>query len=78
MSTHPVALYRSEAGLSQADLGEAVGCSRWMINRIEMGDRSPSTSLLRRLVDATGVSADSILAWDPNGPAPAEPAEARP
>ena len=77
MNTHPVARYRSQAGLSQADLGEVVGCSRWMINRIERGVRSPSTFLLRRLVDATGVSADSILAWDPTDAVQVKPAEAR-
>jgi transcriptional regulator with XRE-family HTH domain len=44
-------------------LAEMAGCRRWMINRIEAGERSPSIHLLRRLVEVTGVSADEILKW---------------
>lgn len=78
MSTHPVARYRAEAGLSQADLAERLGCSRWIINRIEVGARFPSTDLLRRLVALTGVSADAILGWDPSRAGPTATEEARP
>jgi len=61
---HPLTTARNAAKLSQEALAERVGCKRWMINRIEAGERRPSMQLLGRLVAETGVSADSLLRWD--------------
>lgn len=62
---HPIAIYRKANGLSQADLAAQVRCGRWMLNRIENGERSPSTALLGRIVEATGLSADVVMGWVP-------------
>lgn len=61
---HPLTVSRNRAGLSQEALAERVGCRRWMINRIEAGERSPSMQLLAKLVRETGVSADAVLNWN--------------
>jgi transcriptional regulator with XRE-family HTH domain len=58
---HPLARYRDTYRLSQADLAAEIGCSRWIINRIENGHRFPSSPLLMRLVEVTGISADELI-----------------
>lgn len=40
--------------LSQGDLAEKVGVTRWMINRIELRERSPSLTLATKIRDFTG------------------------
>lgn len=50
---HAIASYREQHGLSQAAFGELVGASRWTINRIENGERTPSSALVRRVIEAT-------------------------
>src|SRR5690606_21429539 len=54
MDKHPISVYRATTGLSQEAMAQLVGCKRWMINRIEVGDRFPSRDLLLRIVDVTG------------------------
>jgi len=71
--THPLAKFRARTGLSQAALAERVGCTRWMINRIEVGARRPSINLLQRLAAETGVSTDDILRWQPGTTAEVRP-----
>ena len=44
---------RNAAGLSQQELAEKCGFSRWTINRIELGERDPSFSLMQKIVTAT-------------------------
>jgi len=51
---------RERAGLSQAALAAECGCSGAYISRLEVGDRTPSLQLLRRLGRRLGVSADYL------------------
>ena len=63
LTEHPLAKARNAIGLSQAALAAKVGCKRWMINRIEAGERAPSMQLLGKISAETGVSADDVLEW---------------
>ena len=51
---------RERAGLSQAGLAADCGCSGAYISRVEVGGRTPSLQLLRRLGRRLGVSADFL------------------
>lgn len=50
---------RLKTGLSQTELGKAVGLSQSMVGALERGDREPSVETARALADRLGVS----LAW---------------
>lgn len=54
--------HRTEAGLTQADLAEAVGVSRKTINTIENGVFTPSTYLALCLADELEVSVHDLFA----------------
>lgn len=58
---HPLAAAREALGLSQAACAELVGCKRWMINRIEAGERRPSPQLASKLESVTGVDVRVLL-----------------
>ena len=47
---------REDAGMSQAQLGARVQCTRQQIDYIERGMRNPSAALLRRLRECFGGS----------------------
>ena len=51
---------RERAGFSQAALAAVCGCSGAYISRLEVGDRTPSLQLLRRIGRCLGVSADYL------------------
>jgi transcriptional regulator with XRE-family HTH domain len=63
---------REQAGLSQAALAEACACSGAYISRLEVGGRTPSLQLLRRIGRRLGVSADYLA----TGAVAAEPENA--
>jgi DNA-binding XRE family transcriptional regulator len=67
MHEHPLTLYRRERSLTQRDIAELVGCSRWHINRIEKGERAPSWDLVSRLKELSGgaLSADDFIRVEP-------------
>jgi transcriptional regulator with XRE-family HTH domain len=52
---------RSERGLSQKALAEAVGVSPPAINRFEKGIKTPSIDTLAKLAKVLGVSTDFLL-----------------
>ena len=54
--------YRAAAGLTQAELAEAVGVSRKTINTIENGVFTPSTILALRLAAELKVSVHDLFA----------------
>jgi putative transcriptional regulator len=54
--------HRRAAGLTQADLADAVGVSRKTINTIENGIFVPSTILALRLARHLGVSVHELFA----------------
>lgn len=58
---HPIAAYRQQLGVSQKTFAERVGCKRWMINRIERGERTPSPALASRIQRETGIDARKIM-----------------
>jgi putative transcriptional regulator len=52
---------RAERGLSQADLGKAVGVSRQTINAIETGRYMPSLPLAFALADYFGLRIEDLF-----------------
>ena len=59
-----IARYRKAAGLTQEELGTAVGVSAQAVSRWECGG-APDVSLLPSVADALGVSIDSLFGRDP-------------
>ena len=55
---------RSERGLTQAALAEAVGVSRKTINTVENGVFTPSTLLALKLARALGVPVEEVFFLD--------------
>lgn len=56
--------HRDRAGLTQADLAEAIGVSRKTINTIENNVFTPSTLLALKLARCLGVSVHDIFALE--------------
>ncbi len=52
---------RSERGINQKELGDAVGVSKQSVSNWENGNIMPSVDLLIRLADVFGVSTDYLL-----------------
>lgn len=52
---------REAAGLTQTDLGVAVGVTPQMINRIEAGTKLPSLPLTAAIAEALGTTVDELL-----------------
>lgn len=61
MENHPLVEVRAAKGLTQEALATLVGCKRWMINRIEAGERKPSPPLAAKIERATGLDARVLL-----------------
>ena len=59
---HPLTRWRHghEPKLSQEDLAEKLGVSRWYINRLEVGATSPSFALAMKIEALTGVAPSSF------------------
>lgn len=53
--------FRIESGMTQKELGEAVGVNRTVITHWENGDTSPRVEHLPRIADALGVSIDELV-----------------
>lgn len=53
--------YRDDAGLTQKDLGEAIGVSPQAIARLEKGESSPSWETAVKLAEALERSLDDFL-----------------
>ena len=53
---HPLAVWREaqDPPITQSELAQKVGTSRWTINRIEKGDRKPGRKLLLNIARETG------------------------
>jgi len=52
---------RTKSGLSQDEIAQKCGVTRWTINRVESGDRDPSLALMHRIVDVLdGISLDDF------------------
>ena len=75
MTTHPLTIYRSTAGLSMKAMAMLSGTTRVSIFRIEKGRQWPSLALVRRLISASEgkLSANDFLPPEPNAAVTAEP-----
>lgn len=60
-NTSPIATARLAAGLTQARLAEAVGCSEHAINRWENGQFAPKGQNLLKLADALKCDPQKLL-----------------
>ena len=52
---------RAQAKLTQGQLAEMVQVNQKDISRRENGDRTPNIFFIKKICEATGVSADTIL-----------------
>lgn len=52
---------RAQAKLTQGQLAEMVQVNQKDISRWENGDRTPNIFFIKKICEATGVSADTIL-----------------
>jgi len=59
---HALTIWRKSNGKSQDDVAREIGVTRWMVNRIENGKRSPSLSLVLKVQAMTNneVMADAF------------------
>lgn len=63
--TNRVKEYRERhGGLTQAQLGEAVGVTRHTIIAIEQGHYSPSLETAFRIARLFGVGVEDVFGWD--------------
>jgi len=63
--TNRVKLHRMLAGgITQADLGEAVGVTRHTIIAIEQGHYSPSLETAFRIARHFGVGVEDVFGWE--------------
>ena len=53
--------YRTEAGMTQRDLGEKIGVSKNAISQYESGARKPDIVTLKKIAVALKCSADDLL-----------------
>lgn len=60
MSKHPLTDYREIFGLSQRELADTLGLTRWAVNAIENGRRQPSPILAVRIEQITGVPREDL------------------
>lgn len=63
--------YREGAGLTQEQLGERVGASRWAISHYEAGRRKPADRIALRLERETGIDfrvLRGLVSQDERGP----------
>ena len=60
-SRSPIAAARMAAGMTQAQLAEAIGCKQLTISRWERGEFSPNASALQRLSDVLGCPMENLL-----------------
>lgn len=52
---------RKAAGMSQAQLAEAVGCHQKDISRYESGQHEPGALTLKKIAQAIGCSMDDLI-----------------
>lgn len=63
--TNRVRLYRMLAdGMTQAELGQAVGVTRHTIIAIEQGHYSPSLETAFRIARLFGVGVEDVFGWE--------------
>ena len=56
-----IARERIAAGMTQAQLAEAIGTSKQVLSRWETGQRSPTVDTIRRIADALHIDTARLL-----------------
>lgn len=56
---------RAKKGLTQRELGAAVGIAWSMISKYESGQSTPRLKILMRLADALGVTVENLQGYEP-------------
>ncbi len=64
--TNKVRALREARGMSQAQLGEAIGVTRQTVIAIEQGRYSPSLESAFRISRQFGVGLEDVFGWDGN------------
>ena len=57
---HPVKVFREHRGMTQAQLGEAVGLKQAYVSQIEAGARVGTVDVLKRIAEALRVDLDDL------------------
>jgi len=60
---HRLKVLRVNAGLTQAELGAAVGIKQGTVARYESGDRTPPDEMRAKLADALGADPADVFQW---------------
>ncbi|MCZ7856032.1 helix-turn-helix transcriptional regulator [Agrobacterium salinitolerans] len=58
---HALTVWRKSQNLTQDDLAVKLGVSRWMVNRLEVGERTPSFDLAIKIQE---ISKDAVKPID--------------
>ncbi|MBS0257230.1 MAG: helix-turn-helix transcriptional regulator [Proteobacteria bacterium] len=58
---HALTVWRKSQNLTQDDLAGKLGVSRWMVNRLEVGERTPSFDLAIKIQE---ISKDAVKPID--------------
>ena len=58
---NPIKRARSEAGLTQVQLAEKMGCSQQEVQRWESGKVNPTAKTLKKLAEAIGCNAGDLI-----------------
>jgi putative transcriptional regulator len=69
---------REEAGLSQSELAEKVGCHKFTISKLERGTQEPAWPLVLALCKALGLTCEAFTPAPGEQPPAAEPKMGRP
>jgi len=67
-----IRIYREQVGLTQSDLGQAVGVTRQTVAAWEKGDREPSVVQLTQLAQVLGIAVELLIPSVHDLPAPVD------
>lgn len=59
-----IKIARKKAGLTQEDLGKAIGMSGVAIMRYEKGQREPNKGVIEKIANVLGVNPNYLMDWD--------------
>ncbi|KXL52825.1 transcriptional repressor DicA [Anaerotignum neopropionicum] len=63
-----IKIARKNAGMTQEDLGKAIGMSGVAIMRYEKGQREPNKNVVEKIAKALGVNPNFLMDWDEQYP----------
>ena len=67
MTTHPIARYIDEAGITQREFATRCGLSPQFVNDMIAGRYTPGVATAKTIVEKTGgsIRLDELLTWEP-------------